>query len=136
MQRSFVIFDDTVTASANGGAFNCGTFEAMTIVLEVSDAATEVGDTLDVFIDFSLDNAVWYNGGHFAQKPGNGPDSKHLMQFGHSSPGNSTIEISSDCGPGSVRPASMGNFMRVRCVVVDDGATNASFAVRVSALGR
>ena len=48
-------------------------YQQATFVLNVTAAATEVDDTLDVYIDTSYDGGTtWVNVGHFTQVLGNG----------------------------------------------------------------
>jgi hypothetical protein len=101
----------------------------MMAVLKVTDAATAAGDTLDVYVDLSLDDgATWINGVHFTQVLGNGANAlTFLAVFDTTTPGTSVIAATADCAAGAVRPQLAGNQARARHVLVDSGGGAQSF---------
>jgi hypothetical protein len=105
-------------------------------LLAVTAAATEVGDTLDVYVDTSLDGVTAVNCVHFTQVLGNGGAVKYAAQLDPTNPGTSVFVATSDCAAGAVRPAVIGAYFRVRSVVVDAGTVNASFTWSLLALTR
>ena len=123
----------TATAGTNGTAvYLAGERRRYIFLLTLTAAATDVDDTLDVYIDWSLDNSTYYNGGHFTQILGTGADSqKFYMVFDPSNPGTAVIDATSDAAAGAVRPALFGAYVRARWVVVNPGAGAASFTFSV-----
>lgn len=98
-------------------------------VLDVSAAATDVGDTLDVYIDTSFDAGLsWVNLGHFTQVLGNGGAKKFVMSFRHGDPGASAVfAVSADAAAGATRQLGIGDRVRHRSAVVDASTQNVSF---------
>lgn len=120
------------TAGTNGTAvYIAGERKRYIFILAVTAAATDVNDTLDVYVDWSLDNSTYYNGGHFTQVLGNGGAKSEYMVFDTTTPGTSAIAISSDAASGAVRPQIFGPYVRLRYVIVDPGAGAASFTFSV-----
>lgn len=123
------------TASADGQShFVPPSTKRITIELDVTDAATEVGDLLDVYVDLSLDGESWSNAVHFPQVLGNGGDKRYYAVLDATTPGTSTVDATSNAAAGAVRPALTGRFIRARHTVVDAGTDNASFTFSVKAL--
>jgi hypothetical protein len=88
-------------------------------ILDVTAAATDAADTLDVYVDWSLDNLTWTNGGHFTQCLGNGGAKRYYMVFDPSNPGTTVIDATSDAANSTVRPALFGPYVRARWTMVD-----------------
>lgn len=124
----------TETAGTNGTSVYIGGERRRYIfLLNVTAAATEVGDTLDVYVDWSFDNSTYINGGHFTQVLGNGGVKKYYMVFDPSAPGTSVIDATSDAASAAVRPALFGPYVRTRYVVVEANANaNSSFTFSVT----
>ncbi len=121
------------TAGTNGaGQYIGGERRRYIFILSVSAAATDVTDTLDVYVDWSLDDSTYFNGGHFTQCLGNGGVKKYYMVFDPSAPGTSVIDMTSDAASGAVRPALFGPYVRTRWIIVDPGAGAASFTFAVT----
>jgi hypothetical protein len=122
------------TAGANGPAvYVGGERERLLVLLNVTASLTDAADTLDVYIDWSLDNVTWFNGGHFAQQAGNGAAKKEYMIFDPSNPGTASILVTSDAAAGAVRPAAFGVYIRARWAIVDSGDANQSHTFSVVA---
>jgi len=122
----------TATAVTNGTAIYFGGERQRFIVfLDVTAAATDIDDTLDVYIDFSLDNVTFYNGGHYTQVLGNGGVKSFYMVFDPSAPGTAGIAVTSDAAVNTVRPALIGPYIRARWVIVNPGGGAASFTFSV-----
>ena len=120
------------TAGTNGTAVPIlGERRRYIFILSVTAAATEVTDTLDVYVDWSFDDATYYNGGHFTQCLGNGGAKKYFMVFDPSNPGTSVIDVTSDAANSTVRPALFGAYVRARWVEVDPGGGASSFTFSV-----
>ncbi len=92
------------TTTARGAAASTGIvypnllskFDVATFMLQVTAAATEAGDTLDVFIDLSLDLQVWFNGIHFTQLLGNGGAKTFVAEITHPTAAVNPIDVTSD----------------------------------------
>lgn len=112
-----------------------GQYSKMLVELAVTAAATDVGDTLDVYVDTSWDGGItWFNIGHFTQVLGNGGVKTFIMALGQDNPGTADIyEKSSDCAVTTTRPIGFGDRLRSRAVVVDAGTQNASFNYTLTA---
>lgn len=122
-----------VTTGVNGTAVYIGGERGRYLfLLNVTAAATAAGDTLNVYVDWSLDNTTWINGGHFTECVGDGGAKKYYMVFDPSAPGTSVIDATSDAASGAVRPALFGPYVRTRYVVVDGGGHAESYTFSVT----
>jgi hypothetical protein len=110
-------------ANVVGDSVQVGDVSRMLIVLDITASATEAGDTLDVYIDFSWDGGTtWYNAVHFPQQAGNGAAAKHiasLMAAAYSTDPDATVDITSDLAAGVVLQQLIGPLVRVRYTIVD-----------------
>jgi len=102
--------------------------------LKVTAAGTDVGDTLDVYIDTSFDGGTTFvNIGHFTQVLGNGGAKTFVMAFCNDNPGTSAVvDVSSNANAGATRQIGFGSQLRYRGVMVD-GDANGSFTYEVKA---
>src|SRR5262245_31184675 len=67
-------------------------FRELIVQLTVSEAGTDAGDTLDVYIDTSFDGGLTFvNIGHFTQVLGNGGAKKFVMSFCNANPGATAV---------------------------------------------
>lgn len=122
----------TATAGTNGTAvFIGGERTRYIFFLDVTAAATDVDDTLDCYIDWSIDNVTYYNGAHFTQVLGNGGVKSFFVVFDPSNPGTAGIATTADAAVNTVRPSLFGPYVRTRYVVVNPGAGAASFTFSV-----
>ena len=122
----------TATAGTNGTAvFVGGERTRYIFVLAVTAAATDVDDTLDVYIDWSINGTTYYNGGHYTQVLGNGGVKSFYMVFDPTTPGAADVAIAADQAAGAVLPSLFGPYVRTRYVVVNPGAGAASFTFSV-----
>ncbi len=113
------------TAGTNGTAIPIYAERLIyTWLLDVTAAATDVTDTLDVYIDTLID-ATWINAVHFTQVLGNGGAKKFFATTMPENLGIST-DITSDCAVGITR-GIVGSEWRARWVIIDPGAGAASF---------
>lgn len=108
-------------------------------ILDVTAAATEAADTLDVYIDFSPDGESWVNAVHFTQVLGNGGAKKELAKI-NSNTGLATptapLNIASDAASGAVRNISIFEWVRYRAVSVDATTDNGSFTYSLKGIFR
>ena len=110
-------------------------WEQLIVQLDVTAAATDVGDTLDVYIDMSIDGGTkWVNVLHFTQVLGNGGAKTFMGVIKNDNPGTSAVfDVSSDAGAGNTRQIGFGNRLRYRAVTVDAGTQNVSFTYSLKA---
>src|SRR5688500_6672412 len=109
-------------------------FDELIATLSVSEAGTDAGDTLDVYIDTSFDaGTTWVNLGHFTQVLGNGGAKTFVLAIKNGNPGASAVyDVTSDAAAGATRQMGFGDRLRYRGVMVDADA-NGSFTYAVSA---
>lgn len=124
----------TVVAGATGTPVgNLGSFRRLIFVCDITASATEAGDTLDVYVDASLDNVTYYNVIHFTQQAGNGAAKKEIAILDPSTPGTAVVDVTSDAASGAVRPSGWGLYYRERHTVVEATANaNASHTFSVT----
>ena len=115
------------TASGNGTAVGgLASFRRLLFLLGITASATDAGDTLDVYVDFSLDNSIWFNAVRFTQQAGNGAARQEVAVLDASNPGTSVVNVTADASSGAVRPAMWGPYVRARWAIVDSGDHNSS----------
>lgn len=106
-------------------------YNVAVFVLNVISAATEVGDTLDVFVDLSLDSFTWFNAVHFTQVLGNGGAKIFVAQLTHPSAAVADINVTADAAANAVRNL-WAPHVRIGWATTDANAnTNAIFSFRV-----
>ena len=109
-------------------------------ILDVTAAATDATDTLDVYIDFSPDGGTsWLNAIHFTQVLGNGGAKKELAKIntntGLATP-TAPLSVAADAASGAVRNISLFDCVRYRSVSVDASTDNGSFTWSLQAVYR
>lgn len=114
-----------------GGGTPAVPLTAIAFVLDVTAAATEVGDTLDVYVQTKLDGTNWVDVVHFTQILGNG-STKRVFAKIEPPTAMTAFENGTALGAAAVR-ALFGTQWRCRWVVVD-GNANASFTFSVVAI--
>jgi hypothetical protein len=120
------------TAGANGTAVYVGGERKRFIVVNrITVSAHEAGDTLDVYVDVSLDNSIWHNAIHFTQQAGNGAARTEYAVLDPSNPGTSVINVTTDAAAAAVRPALFGPYMRARWAIADSGDADSSHTFSV-----
>jgi hypothetical protein len=121
-------------------ATGTGTIEAdmpetasLMCMLDVTAAATDVDDTLDVFIQTrvsaGLATPVWIDVVHFTQVLGNGGAKRYYAALGNLL-GQAMFENGTALGAGALRNI-VGDLWRCRWAIVDPGAGAASFTFSV-----
>lgn len=110
-------------------------FTEALILLDVTAAATDANDTLDVYIDVSPDGGTtWVNVGHFTQVLGNGGAKKFVMALRSDNPGASAVfDVTSNASAGATRQIGIADRIRYRGVTVDPTGSNLSFTYSVTA---
>jgi hypothetical protein len=135
--RASAITNTVVTNSLVTAVTGMGKYKRLIVLLDVTAAATEAGDTLAVYLDFSPDGSTWINGCLFNTILGNGGAKKYVAIFDATTPGASTLDVTSDASAGVVRPTVFGDQVRVRFTTVDVAtADNMSFTWSVKAYGQ
>jgi hypothetical protein len=115
----------------------CGGFEKALILLDITASATDAGDTLDVYVDVSLDNSTWINAVHFTQQAGNGAAKKEFAILNQHAPAadpDAVLDYTADVAAAVVRPEAMGLWIRARSTVVRLTGTDESHTFSVVAL--
>jgi len=116
----------TTTAGANSTAVNLGGYwRRAIVVLDHTVSGLDAADTLDVYVDLSLDGSKWINCVHFTQKAGNAAASTEFAILDPSTPGTATVVATSDAAAAAVRPSAFGMQMRERHVIVNGAGGNA-----------
>lgn len=97
--------------------------------LDVTAAATDAGDTLDVYLDTSFDNGLTFvNIGHFTQVLGNGGAKRFIMSFkGNPVAASNSISATADQTATTSIQIGFGNRFRYRAVGVNTSTVNNSF---------
>jgi hypothetical protein len=97
-----------------------------TWILDITNAATDGTDTLDVYIDTLFGTATWINIVHFTQILGNGADA--ITRFVTTVPANmlTTDDATAACAVGVARGV-VGSQFRGRYVEVDGGGAASTF---------
>lgn len=125
------------TVGASGTAVaGVDPFNRYVVVCDITASATDAGDTLDVYVDVSLDGTKWLNAIHFTQQAGNGAAKTMMAILDPSNPGTSVFNMTSDAASGVTRPAAFGRYMRARWAIVDSGNGDQSHTFSVTALAQ
>lgn len=104
-------------------------FSQIVFILDLTAAATDAGDTLDVYVDVSFDNSTWVNAVHFTQILGNGGAKRELakLNVGELNDPDAVLNIASDASAGVTRNVGVAPFYRYRSEITDASTDNASF---------
>lgn len=105
-----------------------------TFFLDVTAAATEVDDTLDVFVQRLLAPAVWDDIVHFTQVLGNGGTVQFVADVIFDSQASDERAVQTEAlSVGTVNAVGLLETLRVSWVQVDPGAGADSFTFSVTA---
>jgi hypothetical protein len=122
------------TATGNGTAVTgFGQYKVLMCELDVTAAATEVGDELDVFVQTQVDGTNWVDVVHFTQVLGNGGAKRYFAKI-NAGIAQAEFENGAALGAAAVRNI-LGDTYRVRWAITDAGDDNASFTFSVKANG-
>lgn len=107
-------------------------FEQFHVYLRVAAAANTVADTLDLYVDCSIDGVFWFNFIHFNQLKGN--MAIPLKNLAISQAGSGSYANVSGTQAAGLPPANwFGDTIRLRATLVNNsGLANFSFGVYVS----
>lgn len=105
------------------------------VILDVTSAATDAGDTLDVYVDTSFDGGTSFvNIGHFTQVLGNGGAKKFIMAFkANPITASNSVSFTADQAASAALQIGFGDRIRTRAVLVDATTQNASFTFSIVA---
>lgn len=121
----------TTTGTGSSVDFPYST-DAVEFQLDVTAAATEAGDTLDVFIQTTVDGTNWIDVVAFTQVTGDGGAKRHVAKILRAA-SESMFEASATLSAGSVRNL-LGQKYRARWDVTDVATlSNQSFTFSVKA---
>lgn len=120
------------SSTGNGSAVLIEGMSALALQLDVTAAATEVGDTLNVFVQTTLDGTNWVDIYHFTQVLGNGGAKRYYGKVLFDA---ALTEFENGSALGAAAGRSLfGSQYRVRWAITDANA-NASFTFSVKANG-
>jgi len=117
------------TTSGSGTAQKVPLGKRIAVLFDATALDTAAGDKLDVYVDFSLDGDKWYNGCHFTQVVGTGLAVTEWAIFDPSNPATTTLNVTSDCASGVVRPSTFGCYIRERHVVTSADTPKFTYSV-------
>jgi len=122
-----------VTVTGNDAAVTLmpGLVNAFSFVLDVTAAATDAGDKLDVYVQTKIDGTNWVDVVHFTQVLGNGGAKRYVAKI-VADAALAEFENGSALGAAAIR-GLLGDEWRCRWVVVDAGTDNASWTFSVVA---
>lgn len=121
-----------VAGSANGAAVaSLGGYRGAEIQLDVTAAATDVDDTLDVYVQTTIDGVNWIDIVHFLQVLGTGGAKRFVCKVVAGEP-QGVVDVSSALVEGDVRHI-LGDQLRARWDIVDPAGANASFTFGLKA---
>ena len=125
------------TASGDSGALGKPPHPELiknaSIILDVTVAATDVDDTLNVFVQ-SLKHGLWEDLVHFTEVLGNGGAKKFIAEWAGGDPVDAELGAPEDAAlaAGVKQGGKLGTDLRVKFVIVDPGGGAASFTFSVS----
>lgn len=120
------------TATGTGAAVSgLGEWRNLILQLDVTAAATDSGDTLDVFVQTTVDGTNWIDVYHFTQVLGNGGAKRYYGKI-LADAALTEFENAASLSAAGGR-AIVGDQYRVRWAITDASTTNASFTFSVKA---
>lgn len=125
----------TVTGDDSAGLLKLqDNFEQLNATLDVTAAATESGDLLDVYIDTSFDGGTnWINIGRFTQVTGNGGAKRFVLSFKAAPVASSnSSNTATDQSAGNALQIGFGDRIRYRGTVTESSTVNASFTYSIT----
>lgn len=120
----------TRSTTGTGSAIVLDGFEAFVLQCELTAAATDVGDTLDVFVQTTVDGTTWLDAVHFTQMLGNGGAKRYVSKIS-AALAQAEYETGTSLSAAAVRHI-FGSQWRVRWTITDANA-NGSFTFSVTA---
>ncbi len=121
-----------VTAGTNTDSVRLPrSMQAVSFVLDVSAAATDVGDLLDVKVQTMLDGVNWVDVIHFTQVLGDGGAKRFVAKLNANTA--ETLFLDAVLAAGTTVRHLLGDEWRVNYVVVNAGAVDVAFTFSVKA---
>lgn len=114
------------TAGATGDAVRLPVAPAYAFILDVTAAATDAGDTLDVQVQTLIDGTNWIPVVHFTQCIGTGGAKRYVAKICPRSTAQAEFESSATLTAGNVRHLA-GDAWRVQYVQVNTSTNNDAF---------
>jgi len=134
----FIILASAVRTTSNvGSAIELPkNLKALVAMLNVTAAATDVGDLLDVWLQESLDEGTtWNDIVRFTQVLGNGGAKKYIAKLNCEAPAETEIGAPSDASMSvGVVQGPISPYIRAKWTVTDAGTDNASFTFVITGL--
>ncbi len=134
-----IISSAAATASGTSEEFSFlkGT-KSLIVQLDVTAAATDVGDILAVWLQGTVDGTNFYDLGRFADVLGNGGTKRYLMILNREYAAESEIVTPTDAtmSASTVNQGPFPDTLRIKYTVTDAGTDNASFtfSVKINAI--
>ncbi len=108
-------------------------FTSGTFVLEITDAATDADDTLDVVIQRKLPNSGYEDIVAFTQVLGNGANTLTFVADVFAGASGGDEHVVAALAAGSFLDVPWGDILRVNYAIVDPTSANATFTLAVHA---
>jgi hypothetical protein len=122
------------TASGTGAAVSgLGEFAQLFLELDVTAAATAAGDTLDVFVQTTIDGTNWVDIAHFTQVLGNGGAKRYFAKI--LATGALTEFENGAALAAAAQRAICGDQYRVRWVIASASSPSFTFSVTANLQG-
>ena len=110
-----------------------GMVNAFVFTMDLTNAATEVDDTLDVAVQTKVDGTNWVDVAHFTRILGNGDNTQRYGMKVTAGGSQAIYTATTALAAGNAVRNLIGDEWRVRWTIVDNGADNATFTLRVTA---
>ena len=125
---------ETADGTSSVGVRAPADLDVGTFLLNVTAAATEAGDKLNVYIQSSPDSGTTYDDFiHFTEVLGNGGAVKHIAVVNFRGAPTSSLHTPNDAALSvGVNQGPVSNLWRVKWVVTDASTDNASFTFSIS----
>ena len=124
---------ETATGTGTPVAIPFSGLDYAVFQLNLTAAATQAGDTLDVYVQSTVDGTNWVDIVHFNQIVGNGGAKRYFAKHAYSNT-EAMFENASTLAAGSVRQI-FGSQYRCRWAITDTSTQDASFTFSLIMLG-
>jgi len=129
-----IISSGVVTSSGVSEEFSIlNSIKSILVQLDVTAAATEVGDILAVWLQGTIDGTNFYDLGRFADVLGNGGTKRYVMVVNREYAAESELITPTDVAmnAATVNQGPFPDTLRIKYTVTDAGTDNASFTFSV-----
>lgn len=132
IQNQILLASGARTATGTGEAVSgLGEYSSIVFQLNLTAAATDAGDTLDVYVQTTVDGTNWVDIVHFTQMLGNGGAKRFFGKINRGA-AMTMFENGTALGAAAIRDI-FGDQYRVRWAITDASTQNASFTFSVTA---